>query len=57
MKTNSDTPQKLYLGLDVHKAQTTVAIADPGAGGEVRHYSSVATTHTTFERVVRRIAK
>ena len=57
MNTNSDTPQKLYLGLDVHKAQTTVAIADPGAGGEVRHYGSVATAHTALERVVRRIAK
>lgn len=57
MKTNADTAPALYLGLDVHKEQTTVAIADPGADGEVRHHGSVATSHTSLERVVRRIAK
>jgi transposase len=57
MKTNADTAPALYLGLDVHKEQTTVAIADPGPEGEVRHHGSVATTHTALERVVRRIAK
>jgi len=25
MKTNSDAPQTLYLGLDVHKAETVIA--------------------------------
>ena len=30
MKTNSDTTPKLYVGLDVHKEQTSVALAEPG---------------------------
>lgn len=57
MKTNADTAAALYIGLDVHKEQTIVAIADPGSDGEVRHHGSVATTRTALERVVRRIAK
>jgi len=57
MKANSDTPAKLYIGLDVHKAQTTVAIAKPGARGEVRVPGNVRTTQHALEGVLRRIAK
>jgi transposase len=57
MKTNSDTTPKLYIGLDVHKEKTSVAIADPGANGEIRHHGEVATTQIALDRFIRRIAK
>lgn len=57
MKTNSDTTAKLYIGLDVHKEQTSIALADPGSKGELRSYGSVATSQIMLERVVRRVAK
>ena len=43
MKTNSDTTTKLYVGFDVHKEKTSLAIADPGATGGIRSYGEVAT--------------
>lgn len=57
MKTNSDTTPAIYIGLDVHKEKTSVAIADPGAKGEVRLHGEVATTQVALDRVIRRIAK
>ena len=57
MKTNSDTTTKLYIGLDVHKEQTSIALAEPGSKGEIRSYGNVATSQIMLERVVRRIAK
>lgn len=57
MKTNSDTTPKLYIGLDVHKEKTSVAIAEPGANGEIRHQGEVATTQVAIERLIKRTAK
>lgn len=57
MKPNSDTTPALYIGLDVHKEKTSVAIADPGTNGEVRSHGEVATTQVALERLIRRIAK
>lgn len=57
MKTNSDTTPKLYIGLDVHKEKTSVAVADPGANGEIRHHGEVATTQVALDRLIRKIAK
>lgn len=57
MKTNSDTTPALYIGLDVHKEKTSIAIADPGSKGEVRLHSEVATTQVALDRAIRRIAK
>ena len=57
MKTNSDTTPQLYIGLDVHKEKSSVAIADPGATGEIRHHGEVATTQVALDRLIRRIAK
>ena len=57
MKTNSDTTTKLYIGLDVHKEKTAIALAEPTTGGEVRYYGEVATTQIALERTIRKIAK
>lgn len=57
MKTNSDAPQTLYLGLDVHKAETVIAILESDREAEPRHYGSIATTQHALERVMRRIIK
>lgn len=57
MKTNSDTTRKLYIGLDVHKEQTVIAILESDRDSEPRQYGSVASTQHALERVMRRIAK
>jgi len=57
MKPNSDTTPALYIGLDVHKEKTSVAIADPGAKGEIRHHGEVSTTQIALDRLIRGIAK
>jgi hypothetical protein len=57
MKTNSDTTRTLYLGLDVHKEKTVIAILEADRDAEPRDYGSVATSQHALERVIRRIAK
>lgn len=57
VKTNSDTTPRLYLGLDVHKEQTSVAVAEPGAKGEIRSHGNIATSTPSIERLLRRLAK
>ena len=57
MKTNSDTTRTLYLGLDVHKEQTVIAILESDRDAEPRQYGSIATTQHALERAMRRIAK
>jgi hypothetical protein len=36
MKTNTDTIQKLYIGLDVYKEKTSVVISEPDRKGEFK---------------------
>jgi transposase len=57
MKTNSDTTRKLYVGLDVHKEQTVIALLDDQRDAEPRQYGSISTSQHALERAVRRIAK
>lgn len=57
MNTNSDTTPKLYIGLDVHKEQTSVAIAEASPQGEVRSHGSILTCQPSIEKLLRRIAK
>lgn len=57
MKQNSSAPQTLYIGLDVHKAETVIALLDSDRDAEPRHYGSIATTQHAIERAMRRIAK
>ena len=44
-----------YIGLDVHKERTAVAIADGGLRGEVRDYGSVPTTRSAIEGLARKV--
>ena len=57
MKPNSSAPRALYIGLDVHKAETVIAILESSRDAEPRHYGSIATTQHALERAIRRIAK
>lgn len=41
-----------YVGLDVHKVDTQVVIADDGRAGEVRHYGKISSDLHAMERVV-----
>lgn len=57
MKTNSDTTRKLYVGLDVHKEQTVIALLDDHRDAEPRDYGSITTSQHALERAMRRIAR
>src|SRR5512136_1177669 len=50
-------PIELYLGLDVHKDSTTIAIAEPGPKGEIRLFGTVSSDIDRLEKALRRIAK
>ena len=47
----------LYLGLDVHKDSTTIAIAEPGSKGEVRLFGSISSDIDRLEKALGRIRK
>jgi len=57
MKTNSDTPQTIYIGLDVHKEKTSIAILESARDAEPRFYGEINTSQHALERATRRIAK
>ena len=47
----------IFVGLDVHKATVSVAIAEAGRGGEVRHVGVVANRPDHIGKLVERLAK
>lgn len=57
MKTNSSAPRTLYLGLDVHKEKTSIAILESDRDAEPRYYGEINTSQHALERAIRRIAK
>ena len=57
MKTNSDTPRTIYIGLDVHKEKTSVAILGSQRDEEPRYHGEINTSQHALERTMRRIAK
>ena len=57
MKTKPDAPRTLYLGLDVHKEKTSIAILESDRDAEPRYYGEINTSQHALERAVRRIAK
>jgi transposase len=47
--------QNKYVGLDVHKDTTTIAIAESGRDGEVRLYGQIASDLAALEKVLKKI--
>lgn len=47
----------LYLGLDVHKDSITIAIAEPGAKGEIRVFGTITSDVDRLEKALARIRK
>jgi transposase len=46
-----------YVGLDVHKADIVVAVAEDGLRGEVREYGRVGNTPTVLARLARKLGR
>jgi transposase len=44
-----------FAGLDVHKRTTSVAMAEPGRGVEVRFLAEIASTPEALHRLVGRL--
>jgi transposase len=52
MEKNSTTK---FIGLDVHSKTISVAIADEGRKGEVRHYGTIENTFGAIDKVIKKI--
>jgi transposase len=50
MKGNSTTK---FIGMDVHSKTISVAIADEGRKGEVRHYGTIENTTEAIDKVIK----
>ena len=50
MERNSTTK---FIGLDVHSKTISVAIADEGRKGEVRHYGTIENTFEAIDKVIK----
>jgi len=47
----------LYIGLDVHKDSISIAVAEPGRGGEIRSYGKIVNNLQAMEKAVARLRK
>ena len=46
-----------FIGLDVHKATNSVAVANAGRGGEVRHIGTIENSPTAIGKLARRLER
>ena len=46
-----------YVGLDVHKREIVVAVAEDGLRGEVREYGRIANTPAALDRLARKLSR
>jgi transposase len=51
------TDHIIYVGLDVHKADVVVAVAEGGVRGDVRDYGRIANTPAVLGRLVRKLGR
>ncbi|MFC1818928.1 hypothetical protein ACFL0B_07540 [Thermodesulfobacteriota bacterium] len=52
MKKDSTTK---FIGLDVHSKTISVAVADEGRKGEVRHYGTIENTFEAIDKVIKKL--
>ena len=46
-----------FIGLDVHSKTISVAIADEGRKGEVRHYGTIENTFEAIDKVIKSLTE
>ena len=44
-----------YVGMDVHKDQIAIAVADSARGSEVRYWGQISSTVASVRKLVRKL--